>query len=47
MLATGPDDSVDAGVELMTGVTGVAGVAAIGTSTTASEAGASISSSYW
>ena len=44
MLATDSDEGVETAVELMTGV---AGVAVIGTSTVTSEAGASISSSYW
>jgi len=44
MLATGPDEGVETAVEV---VTGTAGVVAIGTSTVTSEAGASISSSYW
>jgi hypothetical protein len=44
MLATGPDEGVESVVEA---VTGAAGVVAIGISMVTSEAGASISSSYW
>ena len=41
MLATGPDESMETVVEVVTGVAGAV------TSTVIAEAGASISSSYW